>query len=252
MYGKMMRTTENLQFGDWHEYAVTSRREILALLLNICNQRSRILVQVGGQPVTWVTAAGCDAATLILERALSREQNDSILKAGVVTFETSLDNIRIVFESTRIRAVDHQGAPAFALDLPDRLIRLQRREFYRVATPVIYPVLVSIPVPKAADGEPITFSLADISCGGICLLDNQLTLGANVGRIYARCKIELPDVGVVTTGLQVRNAATTTLLNNRTNSRLGCRFVDMSSAHSAMVQRYVTKRECERIRASGE
>ncbi|HEU4374390.1 MAG TPA: PilZ domain-containing protein, partial [Telluria sp.] len=148
------------------------------------------------------------------------------------------------------RAVEHQGAPAFALDLPERLIRLQRREFYRVATPVIYPVLVSIPVPKAADGEAITFSLADISCGGICLLDNQLTLGAKVGRIYPRCTIELPDVGVVTTGLQVRNAATTTLLNNRTNSRLGCRFVDMSRAHSAMVQRYVTKRECDRIRAS--
>lgn len=251
MLGKMMRTTENLQFGDWHEYAVTSRREILALLRNICEQRSRILVQVAGEPVTWVTAAGCDAATLILDRALSREQNDSILKAGVVTFETSLDNIRIVFETTRIRPVDHQGAPAFALDLPERMIRLQRREFYRVATPVIYPVLVSIPVPKAADGDSIAFSLADISCGGICLLDNQLALGATVGRVYTRCKIELPDIGVVTTGLQVRNTATTTLLNNRTNSRLGCRFVDMSSAHFSMVQRYVTKRECERIRASG-
>ncbi|HEU4372597.1 MAG TPA: flagellar regulator YcgR PilZN domain-containing protein, partial [Telluria sp.] len=144
----MTRTTETLQFGDWHEFAVTSRREILALLRDICDQRSRILVQVGGQPLTWVTAAGCDAAGLILDRALGREQNDSILKASVVTFETSLDNIRIVFESSRIRAVEHQGAPAFALDLPERLIRLQRREFYRVATPVIYPVLVSIPVPK--------------------------------------------------------------------------------------------------------
>lgn len=252
MLGKMMRTTENLQFGDWHEYAVTSRHEILALLRNICDQRSRILVQVAGQPVTWVAAAGCDAATLMLDRALSREQNDSIINADVVTFETSLDKIRIIFDTTRIRALDYQGAPAFAIDLPERIIRLQRREFYRVATPVIYPVLVSIPVPKAADVDSSTFSLADISCGGICLLDNQLALGANVGRVYARCKIELPDIGVVTTGLQVRNAATTTLLNSRTNSRLGCRFVDMSRAHFSMVQRYVNKRECERIRASGE
>lgn len=248
----MMRTPENLQFDDWHEYAVTSRREILALLRNICERRSRILVQVAGHAVTWVTSAGCDAATLILDRAPSGEQNNRIMNADVVTFETSLDNIRIVFDSKRIRAVDYQGAPAFALDLPERIIRLQRREFYRVATPVIYPVLVSIPVPKAAGGDSVAFSLADISCGGICLLDNELALGASVGRIYTRCKIELPDVGVVTTGLQIRNSATTTLLNNRTNNRLGCQFVDMSSAHFAMVQRYVNKRECDRIRASAE
>lgn len=251
MRGDMMQSTDNLQFGDWHEFAVTSRREIQALLRNICTQKSRILVQAGGRPITWVTAVACDGDTLILDRSLTREQNDSIMQAGVVAFATSLDNIRIVFDSSRLREVDYQGEPAFALDVPERMIRLQRREFYRVATPVIYPVLVSIAVPKAAEGAPIAFSLADISCGGICLLDNQLTLGANVGRVYARCRIELPEVGVVTTGLQVRNTATTTLLNNRTNSRFGCQFVDISSAHLSMVQRYVTRRECDRIRASG-
>ena len=247
----MIRSTDNLQFGDWHEFAITSRPEIQALLRNISEQKSRILIQVGGRPVTWVTAVACDAATLILDRSLSGEQNDSIKNAGTVAFETSLDNIRIVFDTSRIREVDYQGDPAFAIDIPDRIIRLQRREFYRVATPVIYPLLVSIPMPKVADLESGTFSLSDISCGGISLLDNQQTLGINVGRVYARCRIELPDIGVVTTGLQVRNSATTTLLNNRTSSRLGCLFVGMSSAHLLMVQRYVTKRECERIRAAG-
>jgi c-di-GMP-binding flagellar brake protein YcgR len=248
----MNRAPDNLQLDDWHEYAVTSRREIEALLRNICDRKLRILVQVGGQPVTWVTAVGCDGAALILDRAVSENQNRSILKAGLVTFDTSLDNIRIVFDGSRIRAVDHAGEPAFEMDMPDRLIRLQRREFYRVATPVIYPVLVTIPVPKATVGEPATFSLADISYGGVSLLDNLHTLGVEVGRVYARCRIELPDIGVVTTGLQVRNSATTTLLNNRTSSRLGCQFVDISSAHLAMVQRYVTKRECERIRAASD
>lgn len=252
MRDDMMRSTDNVQLGDWHEFAVTARREIEALLRNICAQKSRILILAGGQPITLVTAVACDGATLILDRALTGEQNRSIMQAGIVTFETTLDNIRIVFDTNRMREVDYQGLPAFALDVPDRMIRLQRREFYRVATPVIYPVLVSIALPKAADVEPITFSLADISCGGICLLDNQLALGANVGRVYTRCRIELPDVGVVTTGLQVRNTATTTLLNNRTNSRFGCQFVDISRTHLSMVQRYVTKRECDRIRASGQ
>jgi c-di-GMP-binding flagellar brake protein YcgR len=249
MLENMMRSTDNLQLGDWHEFAVTSRREIQALLRNICTQNSRIFILAGGQPVTWSTAIACDGETLILDRSLTGEHHERIVNAGVVTFETSLDNIRIVFDCSAVRDVNYQGEAALTLDVPDRVIRLQRREFYRVVTPVVYPVLVSISTLKV-EGEPVTLSLADISCGGICLLDNQLLLGANVGRVFANCRIDLPDFGVITTGLQVRNTATTALLNNRTSSRLGCQFVDISRPHLAMVQRYVTKRECDRVRPS--
>lgn len=246
----MIPLTNNLQSGNWHKFSITSRREIQALLRNICEQKTLILILVGGRPVTWITAVSCDGVTLILDRAPSSEQNLNILNAGAVSFETSLDNIRIVFDSSQIREIDSQGVVEFAIDLPDRILRLQRREFYRVATPVIYPVLVCIPILKGADGGSITFTLADISCGGICLWDHQLALGTCVGRVYAQCRIDLPDIGVVTTGLQVRTSTTTILLNDRTSSRVGCQFVGMSSGHLSMVQRYVSKRECERIRAS--
>jgi c-di-GMP-binding flagellar brake protein YcgR len=241
----MMRSTGTLQLEDWHEFAVTSRLEIAALLRKICDTKSRILVAVKGQPVTWVTGIDCDAGTLIIDRSLTSGHNDSILRASHIAFETSLDNIRIFFEARQVRAIVHQGEAAFVIDLPGEIIRLQRREFYRVATPMVEPVMVSIPMPKAADGEPIAFSLSDISCGGIGLVDNQLALGASVGRTYTRCLIDLPEIGVITTSLQLRNALTTTLLNNRTNRRLGCQFVDISRIHLAMVQRYVTKRQCE-------
>lgn len=137
-----------------------------------------------------------------------------------------------------------------AIDLPSQVVRLQRRDFYRVATPVMDPVRVSIPMPQAEDG-PTVFSLSDISCGGIGLVDNQMTLGATVGRTFPKCLIDLPEVGTITTGLQIRNSLTTTLQDNRTNRRLGCQFVDISSAHMSMVQRYVTKRECDYQRRSG-
>lgn len=247
----MNRSTDTLQLHDWHEFAVTSRREITALLRNICAKKARILVAVGGQPVTWVTGLDCDADTLILERSLSREQNHSIAKARHVALETTLENIRILFDTSQVRETEYQGNPAFEMDLPSRVVRLQRRDFYRVATPIIDPVLVSVPLAKAQDGATV-FSLSDISCGGIGLVDNQMALDATIGRTFTKCRIDLPEVGVITTGLQIRNTLTTTLTDNRTNRRLGCQFVDISSAHLSMVQRYVTKRECEHKRRSGD
>ncbi len=60
------------------------------------------------------------------------------------------------------------------------------------------------------------------------------------------CRIELPEIGPITTSLQVRNSLDLTLLNNKTNRRLGCQFVDISRGALAGVQRYITKLERER------
>jgi flagellar brake protein len=67
-----------------------------------------------------------------------------------------------------------------------------------------------------------------------------------MGLTYRDCKIDLPEIGMVSTGLQVRNALEMTLLNNKTNRRLGCEFIDISRGNLAMVQRYITKLERER------
>ncbi len=130
--------------------------------------------------------------------------------------------------------------------IPETLIRLQRREFYRMATPVTNPVRVLIPMPLELGGGSNVFPLADISCGGIAILDNKLLLGNTIGNIYEGCRLELPDIGPVSTTLKVRNSLDMTLLNSKTNRRLGCEFVDISRGNLANVQRYITKLERER------
>ena len=51
---------------------------------------------------------------------------------------------------------------------------------------------------------------------------------------------------MVTTGLRIRNSMELTLLNNKSNRRLGCEFIDISRGNLALVQRYITKLERER------
>jgi c-di-GMP-binding flagellar brake protein YcgR len=56
----------------------------------------------------------------------------------------------------------------------------------------------------------------------------------------------LPDVGAIVTTLQIRNSLDMTLLNNKSNRRLGCQFIDIPRPMLAQVQRYITKLERER------
>jgi c-di-GMP-binding flagellar brake protein YcgR len=101
-------------------------------------------------------------------------------------------------------------------------------------------------MPAELGGKLETFPLADISCGGIAILDNKQVLGTTIGQTFAGCRLDLPEIGPVMTTLQIRNSLDMTLLNNKTNRRLGCQFVDISRGNLAAVQRYITKLERER------
>jgi c-di-GMP-binding flagellar brake protein YcgR len=244
-----MQPLNDVGLENWHDFEVSSRREIIALLRSIGekNQLVRMLIQGEADVcVTSVLDVDPDTNSVILDRSIDSDQNRRILRAQRISFETTLDKIRILFSGDGVTETTFENAPALKLTLPVSLIRLQRREFYRMATPVSNPVRSLIPMPEELGGGTASFPLSDISCGGIAILDNKLVLGNTVGNNYEGCRIDLPDIGMVMTTLQVRNSLDLTLLNNKTNRRLGCSFIDISRGNLAMVQRYITKLERER------
>jgi c-di-GMP-binding flagellar brake protein YcgR len=244
-----MQAITNADLENWHDYEVDSRREIVALLRQISEKNQLIRMLVKGEAdvcVTTILEVDLDNDRIILDRSVNGEQNQRIVAAPRVSCETTLDKIRILFKAGGLRDTTFDGRAALCADIPATLIRLQRREYYRMATPVSNPVHALIPMPAALGGGSHVFPLADISCGGIAILDNKLLLGNEVGQTFEGCRIELPEIGPVTTSLQVRNLLDLTLLNSKTNRRLGCKFVDISRGDMANVQRYITRLERER------
>ena len=243
----------NQELDNWHDYEVASRREIVALLRQIGEKHQLIRMLVKGEAdvcVTSILDIDPDTNTMVLDRSIDRDQNDRIVAAGEVRCETSLDKIRILFKADELRPTLFEGNTALRADIPPTLIRLQRREYYRMETPVSNPVRAIIPLPPEAVADTGVsagvFPLHDISCGGIAILDNKLQLGTTIGADFPNCRIELPEIGPVTVTLQVRNSLDVTLLNNKSNRRLGLQFVDISRGGMAGVQRYITKLERER------
>ena len=234
---------------NWHDFEVESRKEIISLLRGIGEKNQLIRMLVHGESdvcVTSILDVQGDHNTVLLDCSINQEQNQRILAAKGVSFETTLDKIRILFSADKVEKAVFEGSPAFKIALPASLIRLQRREYYRMSTPVSNPVRVIIPLPAELGGGSTTFPLADISCGGIAILDNKMILGDTIGKNYADCRIDLPEIGTVQTTLQIRNSLDMTLLNNKSNRRLGCQFIDIPRGMLANVQRYITRLERER------
>jgi c-di-GMP-binding flagellar brake protein YcgR len=147
-----MQAITEAELESWHDYEVESPREIVALLRQISEKKQLIRLLVKGEAdvcVTSLLAVDADSGSVVLDRSVSQEQNARIVAATKVMCETSLDKIRILFSLQNLRETRFEGGIALAADLPATLIRLQRREFYRMPTPVSTPVIATIPLPAA-------------------------------------------------------------------------------------------------------
>lgn len=243
--------TFQTDFGieDLGPYQVHSRREIISLLRNIGerNQLVRMIIKGGTESVVTSILKVDEANNIvIIDCAPSQLQNQRILQSDNLSFETLLEHIRILFFVTHVDSYVYENLPAFSFTIPASLIRLQRREFYRVLTPVTNPVRCTIQVPHEVEegATTVVVTLQNVSGGGIGIVDEKKLLDNTIGRTYKDCRIDLPGGTVVAT-LQIRNSYEVTLTNGKSIRRLGCLFIDLPKPMMALVQRYITKLERE-------
>lgn len=251
----------NTKFGteDVSPYQIHSRREILSLLRAMQERGQLVSMQVNGGAeavVTSVLEVNEDEGIVVIDRAPSNLVNQRIIESDNVSFETLLDSIRIIFFSSEVSECLFEELPALSIPVPAVLIRLQRREHYRVPTPVANPLRCTVRIPEdQAAGQAATTAVVtvkDISGGGIGVIDEKKLLDNTIGKIYKACRIDLPGNTTLTVDLQIRNSHEISLTTGKSIRKLGCKFVNPPSATEAAVQRYITKLERERnARATG-
>ena len=226
-------------------YQIHSRREILSLLQGIKDQHQLITMVINGGAeivVTSILDIDDNRNIVFIDCAPSALINQRILESDDIKFESTLDKVRISFFASQVTECTQDARVAFCIMLPPVLIRLQRREYFRVNTPAGQLVHCHIPIATGMH----TVTVVDISGGGVAILDEKRILETQVGHIYTNCQIELPDNGLITATLQIRNTQDFSLASGKTNRRLGCEFSNMAPGMLTMVQRYIMQLERER------
>lgn len=230
-------------------FAIHSRSEILVLLRSVMQRKLLVNLDLPGSRhivVTSVIGVDASANRLILDVARGDALNRELLSGKGAEFITHLDGVSISFATGPVSMIDHDKLPALSVALPASVIRLQRREHFRVALPIARPVKCIVPSLDEADPEPIQTHIIDIGCGGVALADVAGRIGTVTGRVFDRCRLLLPDLDPVTVALEIRNAAQIRRPNGSFQTRLGCRFVDLPNDAAAMLQRFVMKIERDR------
>lgn len=244
-----------LEPADYTEFQLRSRNEVLFTLRSLVTNNDHITIYFNeGQDFVLSAVLAVNEDGLILDYGGNTDANARALAAEKLFCVTTHDKIRIQFVLRGLHKVDYQGHPAFRAALPESVLRLQRREYYRLTTPVAHPIKCQIPVMKEAglSSTIMEANVVDISGGGLAMMVPPAGLIFSTGDKFENCRIELPEVGVVITTLEVRNVFDVTLRNGSQVARAGCQFANLAGPMLTLIQRYIIKVERERkARESG-
>lgn len=255
--GELPARLELERADDFSQYLLHSKAEILAVLRSLMQKGVLITAHFDQGKSFFLTSMVSllpDGTGFILDVGSDEEMNAKALKAAKLILTAIVDKVKIQFSVDRVTPTVYEGRPAFLAAVPEKLLRLQRREFFRLSTPIANPIRVCALINN--DGRPaksIDIPLLDISGGGVGLMASlDLAAQFEKGRMLDNCKIMLPDEGLLVATLCVRNMFDVTTRSGSRYVRVGCEFVDLPAARLTVVQRYITRVERERkARLSG-
>lgn len=247
----MQKTSLDSDQGDYSKYLLYSRSEILFLLRALIQKKCMLTAYFDHGRTFFLTslvAVSEDGNWLYLECGSDSDINAKALGTDKLILTTMLDKVKIQFSVPRLQQTSANGQPIFATHTPETVLRLQRREFYRLSTPIANPLKCLMPVAKS-DGTivKVAATLLDISGGGVGLMiPTDLTAFVTPGTQIDNCTLQLPEEGTIQTGLTVRSAFNATSRAGHPYLRLGCEFTALPGTQLAMIQRYITRMERER------
>lgn len=230
------------------EFRINSKREMQFILQDIAEKGTRVALYYDeARNFILTTLIGANEDGMWLDIGPSNQENKRILLSDKITFVSRHQHVKVQFVSYDIKRASLEGGETFYLDLPDYMLRIQRRDYFRVSIPASTPVKCIIPIklydPEKPDEPEVirNVPVMDISGGGVGLLCGEHETDLQPGTVFQDCRISLPDTGTIKVDIEVRYNVKFSSRNDSVNTRVGCQFVRLSNEASSLLQSYITR-----------
>lgn len=233
---------ETFANGEDRDFLIHSRTEIQHLLQTICARRTRsALYYDAGKNFVLTMVLAVNEKGIWIDPSASPSDNRRILNSSEIVFVSTHNQTKVQFAATAPWPVTYENSDAIFVPLPEKLLRLQRRDYFRLDALPLHPLKCVIKPAQNREHARHEVTVTDISVGGLSLVCPEQEIEMTPGNIYPNCEIELPEIGTLTATIQVKNIFDITSRNGKTNRRAGCEFVKPDSKTTMPLQRYVAQ-----------
>lgn len=236
---------------DDDKYLVRNPRQVRRLLQALIEQRSTITAHVAGRDQSFPTAlleADEDQDWILLDGSHNEASNRAAEQASHLLCFAQLNHVRLRFRVEQIERLERDGQVAFRVPLPANLYYLQRREFYRLETPITESPTCKLQVPGDPGEEPheLELRVMDISGGGMAIALAVDMPRLVLRRTYPDCVLTLPDQPPIRLPLTVCSQLKQTMPSGIEYVRVGMQFGALPRGADASIQRYIFRVDRQR------
>ena len=225
-------------------YTLHHSGEIAAILERLRSERTltTIAFRDGHAIVSSLLEVRRDAGIMIFDIARDPEQNRRLFASERLSFATELDHIPITFDTAAAALVACADGPAAVVEIPRTLVRLQRREWFRVSLPIDSPIRCTV---LDARGNASPAHAVDLSCGGAGLVVDDAGYALGQAGSEHELIFSLPEIGRITLDAKLSSVKPTPPSPGGPTSkiRVGFRFESVSPKLASQIQRYVNRVE---------
>ncbi|MDA8415813.1 MAG: flagellar brake protein [Betaproteobacteria bacterium] len=240
-------TIESFTPDEEHAFRIDAPKAVQGILRDIArhNERVALYFDSGEENVIITVVLDVEPTGFILDATRDPVTNQKILQSSRRYFVSAHLQAKVQFPIVQLEPITRDGESVFRIDFPERLTRLQRRDFFRLYLP---PGLLQCQLPSAAEGgqESMRLVVRDISEGGMSLY-SALSTSLKPGDEVQDCRLILEDATEIVFGLQVRHSVLTRMPSGEERTCLGCRFITLSTRMASQLQRFITRRQRERL-----
>ena len=226
---------------------VVGQRPVQFLLAGFAEHADAFTVQFNHNAdhfLTVLLAAPAESGKLIFDCSGSPETNRHFLDSEHNVFIGRPGGIHVQFTTGPAVEVIHAGARAFSVPLPAKVLRLQRRECFRIDIPRNRAPQFFVRLPG---GTLLNAQAHDISCGGIGLMVTDLPDALTTELSISNCRLVLPEESTdLYVDILVRHITEMEARGGKRHWRIGMAFREAGHATENRIQRYIARIEHER------
>jgi len=243
MFATLKRALQG-ETRDSGEENVTSRSLIVATLHQLKTEHELLCVRVPGCADTASSAILCvkeDQDCYYLDELNLPATHKAFLKKRKAVINCRLQGMEVRLPCHLVKASSDGGIALYKISIPNRMIRVQRREHFRLK--LNSGLMVPVTVPRL-EGDQATGEAFDLSTGGVGAFIHTKNIPSR-GQVLTEVSIALPQSPSFKTNIEIRFARVDDIHHTL---RIGGRFVDLNRNQERVIEHFLAEQQRKRRR----
>jgi len=232
-------------------YLVKQPKQVLTHLKTLASEKCLITASFGDNSsfLTAILDINEKKQLITIDCGPKEYLNKELLSQGVVQCKTVFSGIKVLFEGRNVKKAGKVSDTALSIALPESLYWIQRRQFYRVRSPLSKDSFCNIPIQNEAlnKAENTPFKLFDLSATGFSILSDTIEQADQLETLseYNNCTLTLENSATQVISFTVRSKHPINQLKPNKNQRIGCEFINLPPRSESTFLRYMQDIERE-------